>query len=341
MTGPLASVPTFQPRKSASWNVPFDLRPDVDAVNDPGAKVSHVKDQGGRSACTGYAAMGVLETMEEIAGRPYTSYSENFNYYLSRELLGLQDQDAGSTGLAAMTAAMQYGVATETAWASADYNVAIRPNAAALSDGITRPIRRVEQIVNIDHIPCALAEGLPIYFEMRIPIEYEAIVGTFAQQWQANIANRPFCCFGKMPIGSHAQQIMGNLPSLEGVMVEGSWGPTHGDQGFFLVPYTALQRGDAYLFYVIREFNGISVGDAVPLDDFAIALGAYIRGTFGREPFAGEIDAWRPYAASLPAIKAGLTTSDAFMARLTGLFPFNFVKDSPGGMPRLRRADEY
>lgn len=326
MTGPLASIPVFQPRVQASWNVPFDLRPDVDAVNDPGVKVSHVKDQQGRSACTAYAAMGVCETMEEIAGRPYTSYSENFNYWPSRELLGLQDQDTGSTGLAAMTAMMLNGVATESAWPSADYNVNTKPSAAAYADGLLRPVRRVEQIVNIDHIPCALAEGLPIYFEMRIPIEYESIVGTFADQYRAYPSTRPFCCYGKMPVGSHAQQIMGNIPALEGAMVEGSWGPGHGDQGFFLLPYTPIQRGDAYLFYVVREFNGISIGDALP-DPFKDALTAHIVATFGRAPFTlaangvDEIEAWRATGLSLNVVRWSLTQSGEFKTRLRDLYP--------------------
>lgn len=337
----LANVPAFQPRIQASWNVPFDLRPDVDAVRDPGMKISHVKDQQGRSSCTEYAAVGLVEMLEEIAGRPYVSYSTNFGYYLSRERLGLQGQDAGSTGLAAMTSLLEDGVPLESLWPSADYNVNTAPGAEARNDAAQRKGRRVEQIVNIDHIPCALAEGLPIYFEMRVCREYTQIVGSFADQFRANMSTHPFCFQGKTPIGNHAQIIMGNIPALEGAMGEGSWGPLHFDGGFPLLPYGVFQRGDAYLYYVVREFNGISIGNTVPLDQFAVDLSAYIRGTFDREPFAGEIDAWRPYASNLPLIKYGLTTSDAYGAVLNAKFPFNFLPGGPGQPPRLRGPGDY
>jgi hypothetical protein len=281
-------------------------------------QVDEVFDQLSEASCEANAGMDTLEILDSSPAR----YSRQANYFWSRELLGWQDRDAGSTGPATLQAAAMRGVCLESLAPYSPADVAVRPSAEAEADAAMRKVTRIERLTSFEHVRSALTEGLPVMFGMPISQEFYGVTGTFAEQFASYLRDGfPFCASGsKLAAGNHAMVLIGYDDRFDAALVQNSWGSGWGDGGFCVVPWLDLWRS-AFDFLVVREFNGQTFGLPPVQDQYAIDLTAIFMATVGRSPARWEIDAWRATGGSMNVIRWSLTTTPEFKARLRLFFP--------------------
>ncbi len=277
-----------------------------------------IDDQLSIGSCTANAMANAAEMFLTGAATP-TDLSRLFNYYTSRELLGVQDRDGGSTARMALRAAAKLGLPPEADWPYVVERVGDRPDARAYAEAGERRVGRYERIpVTIPGgiaraAKHALSQGWPVYVSMR--------VGTALRDLPAGKVYRFINAPANPYWGNHAVVLVGYDGDVG--TIENSWGSSWCEGGFFRMLLGVLEV-DLIDVWVVRGFANIArVGEPAgpPAMDWRAQLEQLYPALLGRPGDPDGIAWWtRQLNAGMHfrEVVARFADSDEFRARYPG-----------------------
>jgi hypothetical protein len=227
-------------------------------------------DQLSYGSCVGQGYAKTLEIMFRQHATP-VEISQMFIYYNARrrysEALGIPISDSGSSIFLAAGELTKRGACTETLWPYGNVNT--EPSAEAYADGLTRLIGRYErcgtQTFNLNtgegvsrdmikDVKVAINCGMPVVFGVGLTSAFYGITGpmsTHIAQYNPTIHVNEYT---PGYIGGHCMAVVGYDDAGGYFIVENSWGPEWGDNGYLGLSYQSL-RGTAFDVFAIRQLN--------------------------------------------------------------------------------------
>ena len=278
-----------------------------------------ILDQGSEGACTGFGLAGVVNYLRwklavDAGEKAPEKVSERMLYHLARFYDEWPGEDyEGSSCRGAMKGWQRHGVCAETLWPYRDGQGSVafvRPQSGWDADAAKRPLGAYYRIDkdSITDMQAALVEVGAIYASASVhkgwflqPVGRMAPIGLPVIETPESGGN----------VGGHAFALVGY--TREGFIVQNSWGPGWGVQGFAILPFTDwVQRGtDAWVavmgapmegaaaprYHVpVALEKGVSQGlDRVPLKDRATPMPTMAR----------DVPAWTTEQAYAHAIVMG------------------------------------
>ena len=209
-----------------------------------------ILDQGSEGACTGFGLAGVVNYLRwklavDAGEKAPEKVSERMLYHLARFYDEWPGEDyEGSSCRGAMKGWQRHGVCAESFWQYRDAqgNVAfVRPGSGWDADAAKRPLGAYYRIDkdSITDMQAALVEVGAIYASASVhkgwflqPVGRMAPIGLPVIEVPEEGGD----------VGGHAFALVGY--TREGFIVQNSWGPGWGVQGFAILPFTDwVQRG--------------------------------------------------------------------------------------------------
>ena len=208
-----------------------------------------VQDQGDLGSCTAHALTGAVEVLETIDKLPVTMMSRLFVYFNERVIEHTVNQDAGAQLRDGIKALAQWGVCHETDWPYNPPAFTKNPNCLAFKNAAQHKITSYQRLVTLSDLKACLAAGFPFVFGFTV---YES----FESPDVAKTGVVPLPGPDERCLGGHAVLGVGYDDFTSCFIVRNSWGPSWGQQGYFMIPYTYLANQNlATDFWTIRRGN--------------------------------------------------------------------------------------
>lgn len=194
--------------------------------------IKEIENQYSLSSCVANAAVSSLEMM-------YTSKKLNlsrlFMYYnLRKDYSNLVGKDTGSYTRDAYKYASKYGICSEEDYPYIIENVHNIPPQETYNSADFRVIRYERLSIIISNIKDSVYKNNAVIFSMELGKLFYTIKGPLEKQKYKIVSD------SNPSIGSHAMSIVGWDDSLNGFIIENSWGDKWGDNGLFLLNYDIL-----------------------------------------------------------------------------------------------------
>ncbi len=195
------------------------------------SNIREIENQYNLSSCVANAACSSLEMMsaEKI------NLSRLFLYFnLRKDYLELNGRDKGSYTRDAFKYANRYGICSEEDYPYIIKNVNNEPSDEIYSKSHFKVMRYERLLRTINSIKDAVYGKNAVIFSMELGNAFYKVSGPLKDQKYVKVSNE------NPSIGSHAMSIVGWDDSLNGFIVENSWGDNWGDNGLFLLNYDLL-----------------------------------------------------------------------------------------------------
>lgn len=215
-----------------------------------------IENQGITGSCVANATVSALELLHKKSKKDI-NLSRLFLYYNLREQYAhLKDKDTGSYTRDGFKSVSQVGICTEETWKFDVGKVNTKPDDKSYLEAKNHKVQRYERIPTtydddmVHHTKVALAKGYPVLIGMTLGKTFYSISGSLENhnykgvQWDS--------------IGGHAMNIVGYNNTLNGFIVENSWGSSWGDSGFCLISYDVFKK-DCKDVWVCTKFKDIEI----------------------------------------------------------------------------------
>jgi hypothetical protein len=223
-----------------------DLRPDCPLVYD----------QQQLNSCTANAIAAAFSFLEIKSGKGTLDPSRLFVYFNERKLENDTASDNGAYIRDGIKCIAATGICSETDWPYDIQKFAEPPLDACYSEALTYKALSYFRMnnTNIEELKSCLAAGFPFVFGF-------SIYGSFYDaDSNGGIVGMP----GDEPLeGGHAVLAVGYNDATQRFTIQNSWGATHGDRGYYYMPYqylTSNQLSDD--FWTVRSVSGPSASGA-------------------------------------------------------------------------------
>lgn len=252
------------PKDPRDYIYECDIRDKVPSNIDLRSLTTDIEDQSVLGACTGNSIANACEMFLERAGK-FNHLSRLFNYWNSRQAQPtLVGQDKGAVLRDAIRSAAKQGLPLESSWPYDVKKYNDKPSDAVFTEALQRTVGTYYRIQYeytattgermVYQMKHALASGFPIVIGMTVGSD----IRTIGDKIYGPLSNT------NVAIGGHAMNVVGYVddpkdPSLTGYfIVENSWGPKFGVNGFFKMSYLAV-RTHMRDIWVIKGFAGESL----------------------------------------------------------------------------------
>ncbi len=184
-------------------------------------------------SCESNAVAGAIHFCRLKAGEAFGEPSTQFLFYNARLLVGMEEQQIGTSARQNIKAAARLGLAPYSAWPNRQETLCVRPApevyAAAKSEVLSSYARlRLE----LKELKACLAEGFPFVAAMNwFAVDDET--GAYVMPTAADLA-------GGNASGGHTVLIVGYSDATESFSFRNSWGSGWGDGGYGTMAYAVL-----------------------------------------------------------------------------------------------------
>jgi uncharacterized caspase-like protein len=207
-----------------------------------------VYDQGQIGSSIAQAIAGGLEFSRRRQGAEVFTPSRLFIYYVAREAVGTQGDDAGATYREALRAVNRYGAPPEAEWPYLTEKFAQRPPRRVYQEATRHAAIAYKRVRGQpEQVKACLAEGYPVL--LGFPVYNSFLSSQVAQTGRVPVPDD-----NESLVGGHAVMIVGYDDSEEAFIVRNSWGKGWGADGFFFLPYAyTFARGRSEDFWTVRS----------------------------------------------------------------------------------------
>ena len=216
--------------------------------------VSRVENQGHTNACGAFTASSILEMLlrRDQPDRA-VELSAMFTWYNALKITGDAGKDEPVSTRSLAKALRTMGICPEESWPFELERLKEPPVKDAYKEGKRIRIRGYQRIEK--RAPAATAHGIRVALSRGFPV----FLGTWRRDYLFEsmkgvpLAEQPakferFREHKRLPKIGHFMAIVGYRP--EGALVLNSWGPEHGDQGYYLMPWKVVVN-EAFDIWVI------------------------------------------------------------------------------------------
>lgn len=223
-----------------------------------------IEDQGQYGTCSAEMATGLIKYFDKIHDGNFKEPSVLYNYYFSRLINGghAPIDDTGSTVLAALTAAIKYGVALDNDWPYTE-PLNQEPSQEARDDAKNYEVLRAAAIPDLEDDNLDPAKNTKILtMKQLIDAKYYIGFGSVVKKSIYTVGKgglEPYSKPGDLKdpeVGGHARRAVGykddiqipGAPVKGAFLVANSWSPNWGWNGFSWVSYQV---------FIDQETNGM------------------------------------------------------------------------------------
>lgn len=192
---------------------------------------SPVESQGTLGSCTGHALASAIEFLENKQHGKFVDVSRLFAYYNERVLEHSVDKDAGALLSDGIKVLAEYGICDEALWPYDITKFKQKPSEEAYQNALTRRIKSYTAVQDLDQARHVMASGYPVIFGFQVFDSFES--DTIARTGIVRLPQEYESC-----LGGHAVLMVGYDDEAEHIIVRNSWGPTWGQHGYFMLPYS-------------------------------------------------------------------------------------------------------
>jgi C1A family cysteine protease len=199
---------------------------------------SLVEDQSSLGSCTGQALTAAYElmTMKKYPTK-FIELSEMFVYYNSRTFDNTVDVDIGATIKNGLKGLKTYGVCKEELWPYDIEKFTVKPSEEAYAEALQRKIPTYYLVLGQNNIIDALNSGYPVIIGIDI---FESFMYLDKNNYMLSVRD-----YNDNPMGGHALLIVGYDLDKKSFLVQNSFGPEWGLNGYF---YMTFEYADEYVF---------------------------------------------------------------------------------------------
>jgi len=214
-----------------------------------GGLLDSVYNQGHIGSCTGNGFAAAFNYDLKLQG--LTSLIPNpsrlFIYYNERDLIGMTNQDCGSSLGDGIATLQKYGVCSETTWGYDEAKYTTKPINEAYTEASSSTLLQFNSVNTLDDIKQSLANKHPVIVGFTLYPSFES-------RDVAETGIIPMPTLDESPIGGHCVLIVGYDDEKQWLIVRNSWGESWGDAGYFYVPYTYLPKNlmEAYTLQTVK-----------------------------------------------------------------------------------------
>lgn len=224
-----------------------------------------IENQLTTSSCVANATVSALELLAKKAGLDI-NLSRLFLYYNLREpYANLKEKDKGSYLRDGFKSVNQLGICTEDVWKFNVSKVNTKPDQNSYNKALENKVQEYKRIVGfssltggddyaIQSMKVALAKGYPITISMTLGKTFTFLKGALSTHNYIGVNNDS--------IGGHAMNVVGYDDSLQGFIVENSWGSNWGDNGFCLIKYDVIKK-DCKDVWVCTKFKDLTIEEEI------------------------------------------------------------------------------
>ena len=260
-------VPEPRDNRDFLVSIPSGITPNLPVSVDLRRYTGSVENQLQTSSCVANATISALELLLEKAGK-FTDLSRLFNYYNIREdYINLRGIDGGAYLSDGFKSVAKSGVCTEQTWAFDQTKVNTKPSDTAFTEAELRKVTRYERVGNfsimspvddaysIDMIKATLAMGYPVTIAMIVNGTIFNLTGKLDTEecmYRYPVSQYPDT--QRPSAGGHAMLVVGY--NTDGFIIENSWGPGWGDQGYGIITYDVM-KSDCFDAWTCTAFAGV------------------------------------------------------------------------------------
>ncbi len=205
-----------------------DLRP----------KCPPVYDQGQLGSCTANAIAAAVEFERMAQSLPDFVPSRLFIYYNERAMEGSVSEDAGAQIRDGIKSVANLGACSETEWPYDVSQFAVQPPAPCYQSALHDQVIQYSSMVqSLNSMQTCLSMGFPFCFGFTVYDSFES-----EQVAQTGIVPMPSA--SENQLGGHAVLCVGYDNTTQQFIVRNSWSANWGLQGYMLMPFAYLLRGD-------------------------------------------------------------------------------------------------
>jgi C1A family cysteine protease len=207
-----------------------------------------VYDQAPFNSCTANAIAGLLEFDRKKQQLFDFAPSRLFIYYNLRSLEGTVGQDLGGAIRDGIKAVADDGYCSETEWPYNPDLLTQAPSPDCYREAVSYKDISYERLDNsdVEGLKTCLAAGFPFAFNFTI---YNSF---YTADYNVDLGVVPMPDATESPLNVHAACAVGYDDDRAVFIVRNSWGPAHGDQGHYYMPYQYLIGSLARDFWTIR-----------------------------------------------------------------------------------------
>lgn len=246
-------IPDLPDQRDHIYAAPISLMAAMATKVDLRPQCPQVVDQGELGSCTANALAYAHEfdQMKQKAAKPF-SPSRLFIYYNERVMEKTVNSDAGAQLRDGIKSIAKQGVCPETLWPYDIAKFAKKPTAKAYKEALKHKALSYQRMAQtLTQLKGRLASGYPFVFGFTV-------YASFDSDEVARTGIVPLPQPNEEVLGGHAVMAVGYDDSAHIFIVQNSWGPGWGDQGFFYMPYTYLTAPAlAADFWTIRLVAGV------------------------------------------------------------------------------------
>ena len=198
-----------------------------------------VYDQGQLGSCTANA-IAAAHQFEQIRQGAQAAFvpSRLFIYYNERVIEKTVNQDSGAMIRDGIKSVVKQGVCSEKIWPYVIGRFTKKPSTKCYKAAMANQIVSYQRVTQTENqTKGCLAAGLPFVFGFSV---YES----FESAAVAKSGKVPMPKKKETMLGGHAVMAVGYDDAKKSFIVRNSWGPTWGQQGYFLMPYAYLLSSD-------------------------------------------------------------------------------------------------
>jgi C1A family cysteine protease len=204
-----------------------------------------VLNQGSLGSCTANAAVELMGYLYNKLGKANNFLGSRLaQYYWTRLLEGNPNEDTGAYIRDAVKILAKMGVAQEVLW-SYDTNKFTKPPSKKVEKDALK--RQAINYVLIDQ-PGMKPEEVIFAVKQQLTVGNCMEFGTNVYQSIMKVGKDgiiPEPKEGENPVGGHALFICGFSNQKRAFLLQNSWGPEWGDNGFGWLPYSYFEKGEA------------------------------------------------------------------------------------------------
>lgn len=202
-----------------------------------------IYDQGNLGSCTANAGAA---SYSMLIKQPNKLFSRLFLYHQERVLEHTVNQDAGAQMREIGRTLGKYGVCEEQYMPYTDKGLLESPSKEAFGNALQHRITQYHSVRGLSGIKQALAQSKPVLIGM-------VVFESFETQEVAATGLLPMPKSNEENLGGHAVLVVGYDDEKQVLIVRNSWGVEWGDKGYFYMPYSYVNSGLAYDFWVLDK----------------------------------------------------------------------------------------